>query len=281
MGKKGKKSKKGDDGHAVITSMRPRAREALFAFGASRLGIDVGGVISGVDTDGGDRRDGGGCGVAPLLDENCIAPIAKLVRKFGPENTFILSKCGTEMQRKTVLMLDDGDFFGRTGLPRGNVYFCGARAGVTIGKDSVPYDAAMAQLRGAKLKFRPLDDGEAGGPQVGFVSVPGLEAGLAVGKGGVARALRLTHMIDDRQDCLASFYGEGFLGQDCLASFYGDEGFLGAQDYVGGAVLQFGPGAAELCLEHLAQEPWYAHAAWDWRVCRDWSAVLECLPFPG
>ncbi len=234
MGKKGKKSKKGDDGHAVITSMRPRAREALFAFGASRLGIDVGGVISGVDTDGGDRRDGGGCGVAPLLDENCIAPIAKLVRKFGPENTFILSKCGTEMQRKTVLMLDDGDFFGRTGLPRGNVYFCGARGGVTIGKDSVPYDAAMAQLRGAKLKFRPLDDGEAGGPQVGFVSVPGLEAGLAVGKGGVARALRLTHMIDDRQDCLASFYGEGFLGPQ-----------KPQKPRVEGAVLQFGPGATD------------------------------------
>ena len=46
-------------------------------------------------------------------------------------------------------------------------------------------------------------------------------------------------------------------------------------------MLQFGPGAAELCLEHLAQEPWYAHAAWDWRVCRDWSAVLECLPPPA
>ena len=143
--KKKARSKKGDDdGDAIVTRMTPR--EALFAFGASRLGIDVGGVISGVDTDGGERRDGGGCGVAPLLDENCIAPIAKLVRKFGAENTFILSKCGTEMQRKTVLMLDGGDFFARTGLPRGNVYFCGARGGVTIGKDSVPYDAAMTQL---------------------------------------------------------------------------------------------------------------------------------------
>ena len=271
MGKKGKKSKKGDDGHAVVTRMTPRPRDTLFAFGASRLGIDVGGVISGVDTDGGEHHNEGACGVAPLLDENCIAPIAKLVRKFGPENTFILSKCGTEMQRKTVLMLDGGDFFGRTGLPRGNVYFCGARGGVTIGKDSVPYDEAMAQLRGAKLRFRPLDDGEAGGPQVGFVSVPGLEAGLAVGKGGVARALGLTHMIDDRQDCLASFYGEGFLGAQNADGEY----------YAGGAVLQFGPGAAELCLEHLAQEPWYAHAAWDWRVCRDWSAVLECLPPPA
>ena len=34
-----------------------------------------------------------------------------------------------------------------------------------------------------------------------------------------------------------------------------------------GAVLQFGPGATELCLEHLATEPWYARAARDWRVC--------------
>ena len=173
------------------------------------------------------------------------------------------------MQRKTMIMLDGGDFFARTGLPRGNVYFCCARGGVTIGKDAVPYDAAMTQLKGAKLKFKPLDDGEAGGPQVGFVSVPGLEAGLAVGKGGVARALRLTHMIDDRQDCLASFYGEGFLGAQKK------------QPRVEGAVLQFGPGAAELCLEHLAQEPWYARAARDWRVCRDWSSVLECLPPPA
>ena len=48
-----------------------------------------------------------------------------------------------------------------------------------------------------------------------------------------------------------------------------------------GAVLQFGPGATELCLEHLATEPWYARAARDWRVCRGWSAVLECLPPPA
>ena len=45
----------------------------------------------------------------------------------------------------------------------------------------------MTQLKGAKLKFKPLD--EAGGPQVGCVNVPRLEAELAVGKGGVARAL--------------------------------------------------------------------------------------------
>ena len=36
------------------------------------------------------------------------------------------------------------------------------------------------------------------------------------------------------------------------------------QPRVEGAVLQFGPGAAELCLEHLATEPWYARAARDW-----------------
>ena len=53
------------------------------------------------------------------------------------------------------------------------------------------------------------------------------------------------------------------------------------QPRVEGAVLQFGPGATELCLEHLATEPWYARAARDWRVCRDWSSVLECLPPPA
>ena len=54
-----------------------------------------------------------------------------------------------------------------------------------------------------------------------------------------------------------------------------------AEARVEGAVLQFGPGATELFLEHLATEPWYARAARDWRVCRGWSSVLECLPPPA
>jgi hypothetical protein len=41
---------------------------------------------------------------------------------------WIISKCGEETQRKTVAWLDHHDFYGRTGLPRGNVRFCRERA---------------------------------------------------------------------------------------------------------------------------------------------------------
>ena len=250
----------------------PPCNLAPFKPGVSRLGIDVGGVISGVDTDeepgrGATRRRRVYGGITPNLDQSCIVPICMLVRKFGPENTFILSKCGEAMMMKTVKMLNDECFFEQTGLLRENVIFCTQRWGICIGKEVIPFDAAMQQFRRGRVRFHPL--GARDGPRVGSVVVPRLEASLGVGKGGVARALRLTHMIDDRQDCLASFYGEGHLGLH-----------LDGSDEVAGAVMHFGSKASSFSLPKFSKERWYSQAMRDWRVCPGWEHVLECLPPP-
>jgi hypothetical protein len=41
---------------------------------------------------------------------------------------WIISKCGENTQRKTLAWLDHHDFYGCTGVPRGNVRFCRQRS---------------------------------------------------------------------------------------------------------------------------------------------------------
>ncbi|MFG1934882.1 hypothetical protein ACGFK1_30220 [Mycobacterium sp. NPDC048908] len=53
--------------------------------------------------------------------------IPRLVTLFDGR-AWIISKCGVETQLKTLAWLDHHDFYGRTGLPRGNLRFCRERA---------------------------------------------------------------------------------------------------------------------------------------------------------
>lgn len=53
--------------------------------------------------------------------------IPQLVELFEGR-VWIISKCGERTQRKTLAWLDHHDFYGRTGVPRGNVRFCRERA---------------------------------------------------------------------------------------------------------------------------------------------------------
>lgn len=176
---------------------------ANFEKGTSRLGIDVGNVIS----DHHDNDDDGDAYYGDMADAmaqrsptlECAYAVRALVQHFGSSNTFILSKCRTRMQLATVRMLSNPirsmmepgeaqSFLEITGLIPRNVTFCTKASGGSDKKQ--------------KLRLLPLHKENTSGPRV---------AEGDVGKGAVARALGLTHMIDDRKDCLLSFALEGHL----------------------------------------------------------------------
>jgi len=96
------------------------------------LGIDFGRVIEGgLGAD--EAADTSFLG--STLDEAIKSPatpgafevIPQLVALFDGR-VWIISKCGETTQRKTLAWLDHHDFYGRTGVPRGNVRFCRERA---------------------------------------------------------------------------------------------------------------------------------------------------------
>lgn len=91
-----------------------------------RVGIDFGGVIverfdqcsSGPDTSfSSDHKTS-----KPV--ENAISSIAEIVKIFGADNVFIVSKCGTKMRQKTLEWLEYNKFYQNTGVKRENVHFC-------------------------------------------------------------------------------------------------------------------------------------------------------------
>eukprot|EP00656_Telonema_subtile_P027952 TRINITY_DN30174_c0_g1_i1.p1 TRINITY_DN30174_c0_g1~~TRINITY_DN30174_c0_g1_i1.p1 ORF type:complete len:171 (-),score=16.24 TRINITY_DN30174_c0_g1_i1:33-545(-) len=135
---------------------------------------------------------------------------------FGPENTFVLSKCGTRMQQATVIYLTRGAFFEKTGMLPGHVVFCTDRSG--------------GSAEGLELARLPTPSGFDPHDLRYFGDSGPLVATRKAGKGVTAQLLGLTHLIDDRQDCLLSFYGEGHLGT------------LGSS--AAGALVHFGSNAA-------------------------------------
>lgn len=70
----------------------------------------------------------------------CISAVARLVELFGPENTFIVSKCGTKTQQATIVWLTVNRFFERTRLSPSHVYFCKNRSGIDSDDFRVVYE---------------------------------------------------------------------------------------------------------------------------------------------
>ncbi|MBB4906346.1 hypothetical protein [Actinophytocola algeriensis] len=97
-----------------------------------RLGVDFGRVIHGAAAADGLQDtvflDGS-------FDEALASPatagafdvLPRLVDAFGGR-VWVISKCGPRIQERTLAWLDHHDFYGRTGVPRGNVRFCRKRA---------------------------------------------------------------------------------------------------------------------------------------------------------
>lgn len=94
---------------------------------AIKLGIDVGRVIIRPDdADGADTSFIGGSLEDALRTppfEGMFDVVPRLVDAFGGR-VWIVSKCGPGVQSKTLQWFDHHRFFGRTGIPRGNVRFC-------------------------------------------------------------------------------------------------------------------------------------------------------------
>lgn len=116
-----------------------------------RLGLDVGGVLT-------DQRANDDTETAFKGDQylrttpvpGMYKGVRRLVKRFTPVNSFIVSKCGEEIEGKTRKWLPHIDFYRRTGFNPDHLNFCLTREG----------------------------------------KVP------------IAKGLKLTHFVDDRQDVL-------------------------------------------------------------------------------
>ena len=94
-----------------------------------RLGVDIGRVI----IDGGapghaDTRFFSG-DTARMLSTPAVPGAFDALARLTPlfEQVWLVSKCGEEVRRKSLLWLDHHGFAARTGIPRENVRFCRRR----------------------------------------------------------------------------------------------------------------------------------------------------------
>ena len=91
-----------------------------------KIGIDIGNVIIGGDTDRPDiffTDDYLDC--PPIQDS--LESIANLSKVVGPENVHLVSKCAPRVERKSIDWLRHRDFTGLTGIAEGNLHFCRKR----------------------------------------------------------------------------------------------------------------------------------------------------------
>jgi hypothetical protein len=92
-----------------------------------KLGIDIGGVVIGR---GGDAEDTSLFGddyldAGPVV--GALDGIRRLVDGRFAGNVFVVSKCGPKIAARTLEWLSHHDFFERTGLPAGHLYFTRTR----------------------------------------------------------------------------------------------------------------------------------------------------------
>lgn len=94
-----------------------------------RIGIDVGGVIIDKANDGTDTSFIDGDFAKTTAVPGTFGAIAAIVTRFGAENVFIISKCGTAIQQKTLIWLGDKErgFYTQTGFLPQNIRFCKKR----------------------------------------------------------------------------------------------------------------------------------------------------------
>jgi len=96
-----------------------------------KIGIDIGGVIVGGNarTPGQKRED---TMFSPYPNtylktqptEGAIAAVTQIVKWFGPENVFIVSKASPDMERRTRHWMEHNKFYEQTGFLKENLNFC-------------------------------------------------------------------------------------------------------------------------------------------------------------
>ncbi len=92
-----------------------------------KIGIDVGGVIMANHNKSEDTSFFGANYLQSEAEEGAFEGIKTLIDYYGAENVFIVSKCGTNTQRKTMEWLGYLDFYDATGFRIENIYFCKKR----------------------------------------------------------------------------------------------------------------------------------------------------------
>lgn len=93
-----------------------------------RVGLDVGGVLTdSLANDGTDTSFRGDNFMLTSAVEGSFEAVATLVRTYGAENVFIISKCGEVIERKTRLWLGGKKFYTLTGFLVSNLHFCRSR----------------------------------------------------------------------------------------------------------------------------------------------------------
>lgn len=94
-----------------------------------RIGVDIGGVIiKEIKAEGGLAHiDENFLEVPPV--EGAFQGVAELVRVFGPENVFLISKARVEVQGNCRQWLAHYQFFDETGVLEENLHFCLERSG--------------------------------------------------------------------------------------------------------------------------------------------------------
>lgn len=80
------------------------------------LGVDIGRVIL-------DREEGNDGGFV----DGAVAALRRLVDERFGERTFLVSKCGPNMQARILATFDRGRFYEQTGIARERVHFCRQR----------------------------------------------------------------------------------------------------------------------------------------------------------
>ncbi len=92
------------------------------------LGVDIGGVIIDRINDGTDTSFFS----ENYLNTSAVADVFEvleaLVRRRFANRVFLVSKCGLDIQNKTMHWLDHHRFFDRTGIKRDHVRFCRKRS---------------------------------------------------------------------------------------------------------------------------------------------------------
>lgn len=94
-----------------------------------RLGIDIGRVIIAPGQGSEDTSFIGGSDAAALATEPCagaLPAIAQLSRR-SAGRVWLVSKCGTRVQGRSLAWLAHWRFHETTGVPTGNVHFCKLR----------------------------------------------------------------------------------------------------------------------------------------------------------
>ena len=89
-----------------------------------KIGIDIGGVIIAKYNMGQDTSFFSENYLHSKAVSGAFETIKYLTNIFGPENIYLISKCGNKLKEKTLEWFDYNNFYKITGFLERNIYFC-------------------------------------------------------------------------------------------------------------------------------------------------------------